>query len=328
MFRFGICAIVALSFFSLPTPGYAQFDQFNDTAESKSYGGMVLGEGFTQKLKVGVQVTARAGDIRGIVATIPIPSKWPEQTLSIVDEETTPHVKKIKYRDLEQGARQMIVTIDSLPRGKMAKAIVTFEITRHSSTAPEETDHLVLLKKKIPTNVRRALGKSPLIESTDRHIKKQAKEIIKDHENVWDQVEAIHTWVRENIEHKNEKLKGAAETLKSKTGNHEDLVSLFIALCRANKIPARTVWIPGGCYPEFYLAEEEEGNGAWYPCQITGGDGFGGIDERSPILQKGDNLKVPGEKKRFRFVPEKLTGAKLTAQNVPTVRFIRQVLPK
>ena len=42
--------------------------------------------------------------------------------------------------------------------------------------------------------------------------------------------------------------------LRDGTGDCEELSSLFIALCRAHGIPARTVWVPDHCYPEFYLA--------------------------------------------------------------------------
>ena len=89
--------------------------------------------------------------------------------------------------------------------------------------------------------------------------------------------------------------------LKDKTGDCEELTSLFIALCRASDIPARTVWVPGHCYPEFYL-EDDEGKGHWFPCQAAGSRAFGGIPEQKPILQKGDNFSVP-ENPREAAVP-------------------------
>ena len=72
-------------------------------------------------------------------------------------------------------------------------------------------------------------------------------------------------------------------------------------------MPARTVWVPGHCYPEFYL-EDAEGKGHWFPCQAAGVRSFGGIDEKRPILQKGDNFTVPKRREKQRYVSEFLKG--------------------
>ena len=93
---------------------------------------------------------------------------------------------------------------------------------------------------------------------------------------------------------------GALAALKDGTGDCEELTSLFIAICRAANIPARTVWVPGHCYPEFYLVDDK-GEGHWFPCQSAGKREFGGISETRPILQKGDSFRPPkGTKERQR----------------------------
>src|SRR5262249_50253135 len=80
--------------------------------------------------------------------------------------------------------------------------------------------------------------------------------------------------------------------------------SLFVAMCRVQKIPARTVFVTDHCYAEFYL-EDDEGQGHWFPCQPAGSRAFGGIDDVQPILQKGDNFKNPEKpKERLRYVTE------------------------
>jgi hypothetical protein len=89
------------------------------------------------------------------------------------------------------------------------------------------------------------------------------------------------------------------------------MTSLFIAMCRASGIPARTVRVPGHCYPEFYLSDQA-GEGHWFPCQAAGTRAFGGMPDPRPILQKGDNVLVadPRTKKKtkVRFLPETLVG--------------------
>ena len=90
------------------------------------------------------------------------------------------------------------------------------------------------------------------------------------------------------------KIRSSVDALRSGHGDCEELTSLFIAVCRAAGIPARAVWVPGHCYPEFYLVDGE-GHGRWFPCQAAGERMFGQMVEWRPILQKGDRFRVPGK---------------------------------
>jgi phage/plasmid primase-like uncharacterized protein len=80
------------------------------------------------------------------------------------------------------------------------------------------------------------------------------------------------------------------------------------------------VWVPDHCYPEFYL-QDSQGKGTWFPCQIAGdGHIFGSMDEERPILQKGDNFKVPEEKGPQRYVKQSFKAT--NAEGNPEVRFV------
>ena len=266
--------------------------------------------------RVGVIVKAEGGPCKGLFATIPIPIEWPEQKVKVVDEDVT-RSARVSYRNLP-GVRQMLVKIPTLRSGGTAKAIFTYEITRREIAAPEDTS-IFVKPKKVPRAIRRYLGTSPYIESRHGRIRSLAKEIVEDKQNTWDQVEAIYDYVRDNVEYKEGKLKGAVAALRDGYGDCEELSSLFIAMCRASKIPARTVWIPDHCYPEFYLADND-GHGHWFPCQAAGTRAFGSMPERRPILQKGDNFKVPEKTKPQRYVAEFLTGK----GGRPDVTFVRE----
>jgi hypothetical protein len=132
--------------------------------------------------------------------------------------------------------------------------------------------------------------------------------------------------VRENVQYQevspeaNERdkspLKGAFAALKDKTGDCEELTSLFIAICRASDIPARTVHVQGHCYPEFYL-QDDEGQGHWFPCQAAGSEAFGGIPEHRPIWQKGDNFRAPERPREAQ---------RYVAEGKPRVKFVRKQL--
>lgn len=292
-----------------------------DTAENSV--GPKLGDVDVQHLRVGIVVTADTGLCRGIVGTTPIPINWPEQEVQIIDEETSPFVDRVSYRDLGGTVKQMVVTIRQLPRGSEARAVQTLEVRRRALLPPDDTSKFVVASRRdLDRDVSMYLTPSKGIESTNRRIKDLASEVVEGKEGAWERVEAIYDYVRENVEYRNGPFKGALRALKDGYGDCEELSSLFIAMCRAEDIPARTVWVPGHCYPEFYL-QDAEGNGAWFPCQAAGTREFGGMHETRPILQKGDNFRDKERPREAqRYVSEYLTGA----GGKPKVEFIRETV--
>jgi len=285
-------------------------------------GSALLGESQVQRWRAGVIVTAASGPCRGIVGTVPIPIDWPEQQVTIAEEEFSP-AARVRYQMVEGTVKLMVVSIPHLAARQEAKALVTLEIRRSAQLPPEDTDVYGLPDKwRLERAVRPYLGPSPYIESTSSKIRALAKQIGADKENAWEKVEAIYDWVRENVEYTNGPLKGALAALNDGTGDCEELTSLFIAICRASGIPARTVWVPDHCYPEFYLVDQE-GKGHWFPCQVAGTRSFGGIPEYRPILQKGDNFRDPqNRRERKRYLAESLIGV----GGKPQVKFVRELL--
>ncbi len=300
-------------------PAAAQFKEGGDE-ETK------VGAAQTSRWRVGVVIRASGGSCRGLAGYLPVPTDWPEQEVRVVEEDISPAVK-VRYQILDGGAKIMDLQIAQLGAGQEAKALVTVEIRRNAILPPENTDGYVFADaKKLPRDLRLYLGPSPKIESRDPKIRELAKKIGADEEKAWDKVEAIYDWVREHVKYQNGPLKGALAALKDGTGDCEELTSLFIAICRAANIPARTVWVQGHCYPEFYLLDES-GKGHWFPCQIAGAREFGGISELRPILQKGDNFRTPrNPKERQRYLAESLTGKPMPGGGKPQVQFIREVV--
>jgi hypothetical protein len=287
--------------------------------------GIQLGKPMKQKWQVGVIVRALSGPCAGISGTIAVPTDWPEQEVRETAQDLSAFVKKVSYRMLDGGVRQMLFEIPQLPAGQEAKALVTFEIVKHEILPPTDTSRFVLPVRP-PKDVLKLLGPSPLIESRQAKVIALAKELLSDKKDApaWEQVEALYDGVRAKVEFREGQLQGAAAALKDGHGNREDLVSLFVAVCRASKVPARTVWVQGGCYGEFFL-QDKEGQGHWIPCQPAGTKEFGGIRDQMPVLQKGDNFKAPETKEAQRFVAEFLKVGAATSK--PEVRFVRNVLP-
>jgi hypothetical protein len=290
--------------------------------DSGGDGGPRLGDVRTQRYRVGVAVTAVGGRCRGIVATLPVPAEWPEQRVRIVAEDLSPEVRGPTYRTLGGGVRQMIVEIPDLAPGKEARAVVTFELDRAALVPPAETVGLHIPEKP-SRELREFLGPSPYIESRHPKIVRLAKEAAGDLEG-WHKVEALYDTARAKVEYRNGDLKGAARALADGWGDCEELTCLFIALCRAEGIPARTVWVEGHCYPEFHLVDDA-GQGWWFPCQAAGTRAFGGMPDQLPILQKGDNFRDPDRPgKSLRYVTEFLRGAAAGGGGTPQIEWIRE----
>ncbi len=277
----------------------------------------------TQRWQIGLSVEA-PGACSGIVATLPVPMNWPEQQVEILSQDLSGQVRSVKFRTLEPGGvQQMEVVIPQLAAGDTATALVTFEVIKSDIVAPGETDGWKRPARKTP-ELTPYLGVSPSIETTHVEIKRLAGEIGLQAPTDWAKVKAIYDWVRANVRYEfDEELQGALTALRAGHGDCEELTSLFIALCRANGIPARSVWIPGHCYPEFYL-QTTASQGRWFPCQAAGAEAFGEMREARPILQKGDSFRVPGQAGSKRYVAEVFRAQNAAAS--PRVQWIRKPL--
>jgi hypothetical protein len=300
--------------------------QIADEPESPQTG-LRFGPPETIRFRVGAEITASRGACRGIVATITVPLDCPEQEVSLVDEEVSPEVESVAYRMLQGGARQMVISVPFLRNGATARALVTAEVTMRPILPPEKTDHLKI-PKRLPRNVRMFVQGSPYIEVKHQRVRSLNREILKDFDESrsdWEKVETLYDYVIEHIEYVEGPDKGAVDTLRDGQADCQGRSMVFIALCRANKIPARMVWVDGHAYAEFYL-EHAEGEGNWYPVESAGTRAFGEMPLARVILQKGDNFTVPERKERLRYASDYLIGLPTPGGGKPTVKYIRQPL--
>jgi len=299
----------------------AQFD-VKPTTKSGSTGSPVGETSKTQKWEFGVSIRAVGGPSAGLFSTVPVPSDWPEQQVKVVNEEITPNVRRHSYREID-GLKQLLVEVPQLAPGETATCFITFEITRHALTPPSDTAGLVVPKNP-PREVRKCLGASPYVESTNAKVRSLARELTEGKATAWEQVQAIAAGVRERVKYEpanNDRFKGAIGAIRDGKADKEDLTAAFVAVCRAAKIPARMVWSMDYGYAEFYL-DDAEGKGAWYPCVLHEEVELGALKDLRPILGKGDNFKVPESKDAQRFVREFLKGK--GGGGKPSVEFRRR----
>lgn len=238
-----------------------------------------------------------------VFASFPIPTEWPEQTVTVRRQNVAPEVTRWDTRELGGGTKQVVLQMARVNAGSTVEFTLEVDIERKRILPPDVTDGLVI-PKKLDRDLKRYIGNSPFIDASHRSIRNAAKEIAAmDADNAWRRAELAYDYVRDHVEYVEGDLKDASKALKDGTGDCEEMTSLFVALCRNLDIPARVVWIPDHCYPEFYL-QDGEGNGHWFPCQAAGTRQFGRMDETRPVLQKGDRFKVPEKKGYVRYVSE------------------------
>jgi transglutaminase-like putative cysteine protease len=301
-------------------PAFAQFKEGTPD-------GQKTGDTKVTRWRAGMIIKAVGGPCEKMFGYAPVPTDWPEQQVTTVSEEISSEAR-VKYEVVDGGVKIMRVEIAKLAANEEAKAIITVDIRRSEIVAPDDTDIYVLPDpKKLPPEIRPYLLPSPKIESRDPKIRDLAKTVGADKEKAWEKVETIYDFVREKVQYVNGPLKGALAALKDGTGDCEEITSLFIAICRAADIPARSVWVPRHCYPEFYL-EDDKGQGHWFPCQSAGARQFGGINETRPILQKGDNFRPPkgNSKERQRYMAEYLIGKPSPGGGKPQVSWVRDTV--
>ena len=289
----------------------------NDGAEEESTKtpGIELIAPRKMEMKFGMHFYSNDNFCTDLFATVPFPLNWPEQTVTVLNSDI-PVGAFLDRRDLPMGskqnalARQLLMRIPALGPNNQLDILVTVEIEKALINAPEDTSVFVLPNpKKISKELSFFVGKgSPYIDHELGEIKRVAKQIASENpENAWAHVERIYDWVRDNIEYrKGGKIRQMRDALKDKKGDCEEMTGLFVALCRASNIPARCVWVPEHCYPEFYL-EDQQGDGHWFPCQAAGERQFGQMHDYRPILQKGDRFKVPELAAPQRYVSEYFT---------------------
>jgi hypothetical protein len=274
----------------------------------------------TFEYRVGMRITA-VGPVRNLRAGCVVPMQWPEQRLRHLEEDNNLDVD-VRYQELEGTVRQMLIAAPGLSRGQTIELIHTYEVTCYRQQPPAKPQEL-RIAEKLSAPLRGYLRPSPGIECNHRALRSLHKELALDGATPWDQVERYYEWTRENITYVLGGLKGARKTLKERSGDCEDLTSVFIALCRREGIPARTVWVPGHVWAEFYLVDPE-GRGGWYPAELTGPREFGYRTGYAPILQKGERFRPAGTRATVRYVAPWARGDGVP----PRLEFISEIIQR
>jgi transglutaminase-like putative cysteine protease len=278
------------------------------------------------RVRIGVEVSAVQGACSNLVATFPLPMAWPEQEVEILEEDISPGVQRVTTRVLNDGVQQVEFRVPRLLAGQSVHVIYTLRVRRFHILPPDQP-HWLRFTKKPGRDLRFYLAESPFIEINHPRVKAAADEIPLDpSQTAWEQVETIYDWTRERISHYDgvKPLQGALRGLETGSGDCEEITSLFVAMCRLKGIPARSVWVEGHTYPEFYL-EDPAGHGLWIPSESLGARVFGGMPSYRLVLQKGDRFTMAQKRGPQRYVTPTISG---TVDRDGTQPVLREILEK
>ena len=290
--------------------------------------GPILGRAVSHKYRAGMIFQAQpGGTCVNVFGSAPVPTEFPEQKVRTLEEEF-PKSARVDYRDLKEGgARQLVFKMRELRGGNGVEASALFEVTRYP-ILPPTVPEIYQIPSKVSSDVRRYLRDGKYMQSNAKTVKTLAKDTTSEYESAWDKIDAILRYVRDNIQYKEvfieKQMRGALDALKTREGDCEDMSALFISMCRAIDVPARLVRVPGHCWAEFYLVDNEK-QGFWFPAQVAGTEPLGSLQDDRVILQKGDSFRIPEEPKEDQlYVKELFMGTVKDGGPDPKYQFIQE----
>jgi len=337
-----------LSLFCWSATAPAQFDFARNEPDGARYiGGPRLGKSQTQIWRTGIILEPRSV-IDNFIVTTPVPMNWREQKIISINEEKMDAnlASRIEYRNLG-GAMEMRLQLGRVRPSNPIEIVVAFEVQNYELLPPENPSQYII-PTRVPQDIAPFLRPSPKIESNDSTFSKMYAEITRERKTDWDKVEALYSFVQNTVKYDDtawsKPAKGALAVTKMPRGEWmgdcKDMSCLFVALCRAGKVPARIVRVPEHCYAEFYLEMKQLDTrtnnnrraippGFWFPCQVSGTYAFGGIPEKRVILQKGDSFPDPDKPNvKQLFLPDFYRGDKESGSPQPKIDWIREAVAK
>jgi hypothetical protein len=239
-------------------------------------------------VETSVKVSSTGGGV--IRAAAPIPREWPEQRIEAGPPECLRGKAKVELS--QPGAAVLAINTASL-RPNESSTILYRQRVFVKPQPKSERERFVNLpvvngKSKV------FLLPTPTIDSNDAEIKAKAAEICSGVESAREKARKISDWTFRHLEYRLMTYTSAKQAFDTKIGDCEERSSLFIAMCRSQGIPARSVISPGKtrkdnghAWSEIMLVDAE-GNAEWIPVDV-GLRYFGELPIAPMVLQKGDS---------------------------------------
>jgi hypothetical protein len=254
------------------------------------------------ELSIGVEMQGEGGATQ-IRASTPVPTQHPEQPIENVQIEA--EGCQARLQTLGEGAAQLVMAAPSIRPGQTIRALARYRLTLKKQYQGYTRDQFAAEQPEPPDAIRKLyLNDSPGIQTSSTEVRRLAAEITGDKQlHPWDHAESYFRWGREHITPKRGSFIGVVNSLRRRSGDCEELAGIFVALCRHAGIPARLVWVPNHNWAEFYLTDTD-GQGHWIPAHTSCYQWFGWTGVHELVIQKGDRLSVPHEKRLQRLIPD------------------------
>jgi hypothetical protein len=309
-----------------------------------------LGNSITQIWRAGIIIEPGVA-LENVQIGVPVPMNWPEQRIISINEGRMDAqlASRIEYYIHPAGAKEMRLHLPRIAPTQPLEIVVEFEVQNFELLPPDNPSRYVI-PRQVPPYIRQFLQPSPYIESNNPIFARMFAEITRDRNTDWDRVEALYSFVRNNVRYNDDgwrfDVQGALSLVRQPQGEWtadcKDMTCLFIALCRAGGIPARVVRVPRHCYAEFYLQLGPDAlppnfprgaipPGFWFPVQVAGDYAFGGIPEQRVILQKGDSFpdhRSNNPRARTIWLREYFMGTRVPGSPSPRHEFINEVVAR
>lgn len=247
------------------------------------------------RVEVGIRLTAQSGSNRPqtITAGTPALVAFPEQQVEQVGFETD-HCRG-RVREVGPTAAWLTISTTPLRGGEVAEARVIYRVRTQVVPVPAGLDPAALTAGGAgrDSKLRPYLQPSPGIESSAKEFRTLAESLAANAAHDWDALQAYFRFAHEQIQYRLGDYTSAQTALQTRVGDCEEKAAVFIALCRARGIPARTVWTQEHCWAEFHLVDAA-GQGHWFPAHTSGPAWFGELGMAPVILGKGDSFEIPG----------------------------------
>ncbi len=262
-----------------------------------------------------LEITAANGAVANVTAAGPVLAEWPSQQVELVDSAAPAGVRVVE-RSEPGVAKWMEVAVPRIPAGGRVTVTRTYRIVRSVVESKLPIEELETVAKP-GRELRRHLATAPGIEPRDRRVRQLSESLVEEGDTAGRKATRFAAWIRENVKYVYDPTyRGTKACLAKKTGDCDDMTAVFVSLCRAADIPARTVWIEDHAYAEFLLVDGE-GKPHWVPVDLASRSPLGTVKQANPILQKADAFTDPFTRRRVHYVPQgvRAVGAPVTLRS-------------
>jgi hypothetical protein len=273
------------------------------------------------ELSIGIELTGE-GDTTNVEAATPVPLAHPEQQVDDVRLEI--EGCQAELRQVSEGASLLYLVAPQFARGQKIQAIAHYTLTLKKQYLGYESDQFPDHQPPPPPPIRKQyLQASPGIQTDSPEVRKLLARLrAQDKPHPWRLAERAKSWIAENIRPQVGKFIGVVNALKGRHGDCEEMAGIFVAICRAARIPARLVWVPNHNWAELYLTDHD-GVGHWIPSHTSCYRWFGWTGVHELVIQKGDRVTPPHERNAQRLLGDWMQWM----GKRPTVKYIADLKP-